>query len=236
MFDASAVEFSCPACHDECTCDKCTRGRGEEYISQRGTRTKKRLLPAAQLTPTPDPPTPFSGDAPGTTFGTVYSVSGERLGTSTVGPDRSVIVVHRDAGVRVRGVHVFAGVPQRGWKPREASPSVVEDRCYVGKKRPRDVGPPISVLDPEQPLAVRSASLSPLTDLDASISDAKKDELASDSGSALTPPPADDGPPMGSSPTVDNPEWSPTAVTRVIKDAMAAVNPTPSTSGSSSAA
>ncbi|KAG7439412.1 uncharacterized protein BT62DRAFT_737965 [Guyanagaster necrorhizus] len=54
-FDADAKDFVCPKCNNTCTCDICTRARGEVYHSMRVGSTK-RALPTRSRTVEADRP------------------------------------------------------------------------------------------------------------------------------------------------------------------------------------
>ncbi|KAK0470769.1 hypothetical protein IW261DRAFT_1515531 [Armillaria novae-zelandiae] len=45
-FDADAKDFVCPRCNNACTCDVCTRRRGEEYVSTRKQGRRALVSPS----------------------------------------------------------------------------------------------------------------------------------------------------------------------------------------------
>jgi hypothetical protein len=83
------------------------------------------------------------------TFGKVYSVTGEEIGTAEVGPSAHAVVITREEMPKPRRVRLFVGQPQPGWvvlpdQEEEKFTYKVGVRYYVGKK-PRG-RPPIRVV------------------------------------------------------------------------------------------
>ncbi|KAG5643431.1 hypothetical protein DXG03_000939 [Asterophora parasitica] len=107
------LDFVCPLCQDNCTCDVCTRKRGEVYVSFRKnagaqkssedsrkerdvpTRTRRRLGGKTDL------PTPAVA-GPVTHWATVYDVNGQQMGNAFVGADgnEEVVVLRPLEGVK----------------------------------------------------------------------------------------------------------------------------------------
>jgi hypothetical protein len=84
IFDMNVVDWECPRCNDCCACDKCTRDRGETYVTMRGTGSRKALganrEAIRELTPTPPPPSPTIPDGlPGSSWGIVYGVGKDAI-------------------------------------------------------------------------------------------------------------------------------------------------------------
>lgn len=180
-FGQNNYKWVCPACRNSCSCDVCTRKRGEVYVSLRAPRrtnnvgeqvvtrgknsrskkgrrdvwsssehtnedddvagwssdeddnaertassgAKKSSVTTKQALATrvakPLPPTPIVG-APGTHWGAVYALTGERMGAAYVGEgNRSVKIsislatLMRTSGVVHRKRRVFAGGMQPCW-------------------------------------------------------------------------------------------------------------------------
>ncbi|KAJ3574595.1 hypothetical protein NP233_g1665 [Leucocoprinus birnbaumii] len=103
-------DSDCPACHDECNCDICTRKRGEEYVSltvsiaQAGNSLPVLFGGSDEVeearTPTPDHVvdlSPLPSDVediagPLTFWGTIYDFNGEKYADGFAGPGAKAIV------------------------------------------------------------------------------------------------------------------------------------------------
>lgn len=131
VFDAGQRAFVCPVCTNTCNCSVCSRRRGEVYYGERtgGLAAAKR---APQQTASAPPPrkrarvADFSAlaaaDGAGTTYwGTVYGLSGEKVGTAFVGDDgNDRVVVARPTRTRRKALpalrrRVFVGALQAHW-------------------------------------------------------------------------------------------------------------------------
>jgi hypothetical protein len=175
-FNESEPDWTCPACHNSCSCDYCTKRRGEVYISLRVPKIKRDTseqvvtrrfkkvkankiqvrhrpssepeiqvegngptgwtsssedeveLPASGenqvqviRVPKPLPPTHIVG-IPGSYWGNVYSLTGEKIGTAMVGEgnetvtlDCSISALLPPPAVAPPQKRVFAGRRQPCW-------------------------------------------------------------------------------------------------------------------------
>ncbi|KAF8629781.1 hypothetical protein AX17_005560 [Amanita inopinata Kibby_2008] len=177
-FDQKLPNFMCPACQNTCTCDICTKKRGEVYVSLRPRvsaqeagkevtvmkpRKRKSKLRWSQLDASssgdapvseededgegesdyakpirkkpspvrrvaavtrpvaPFPPTPIVG-VPGSHWGAVYALTGERITTACVGSQNQNVVVSCSlatlmlaSGLKRRSKRVFIGHMQPFW-------------------------------------------------------------------------------------------------------------------------
>ncbi len=175
-FNESEPDWTCPACHNSCSCDYCTKRRGEVYISLRVpkiksdtseqvvTRGSKKVkankvqvrhrsssepefevegngptgwssssedeveLPAPDdnqvqviRVPKPLPPTHIVG-IPGSYWGNVYSLTGEKVGTAMVGEGNQTVMLDCSlstllpaSAVAPLRKRVFAGRRQPCW-------------------------------------------------------------------------------------------------------------------------
>ncbi|TFK48013.1 hypothetical protein OE88DRAFT_1665023 [Heliocybe sulcata] len=92
QFDANAVNFKCPVCRGDCNCSVCSGLRGEVYISERDLRRikmtgkgKPKKRKAKQPAMSKEPAGRIKSQVPpepGTFFGTVYGLDGERVGAA----------------------------------------------------------------------------------------------------------------------------------------------------------
>jgi len=104
-FDTDEEEYSCPACEGFCNCTACCRKRGEPYV---GTRTcdksppprarimnvervkpvpKMNLRPSTKMIPTTKVPEGVTN-----TWGSLYSVTGEKIGACSFDPSAEKVV------------------------------------------------------------------------------------------------------------------------------------------------
>ncbi|KAF8344948.1 hypothetical protein F5887DRAFT_824769, partial [Amanita rubescens] len=139
-FNESEPDWTCPACHNSCSCDYCTKRRGEVYISLRVPKIKRDTseqvvtrgedeveLPASEnqaqviRVPKPLPPTHIVG-IPGSYWGNVYSLTGEKIGTAMVAEgnqavtlDCSISALLPAPAVAPLRKRVFAGRMQPCW-------------------------------------------------------------------------------------------------------------------------
>ena len=104
-FNPYAVSFNCPRCLGTCNCTQCCAKRGETYISARvgklpphGSTEERALIDDALLSNNPrgermtTPPVEFEMPPPGTFFGVVYGLNGERVGEGYVRKNKKVRV------------------------------------------------------------------------------------------------------------------------------------------------
>lgn len=176
-FDENKTDWTCPVCLNSCTCDYCTKKRGEVYISLRRSNVKSDTsekvvtrevakiqadevqvrhqsssepefevegngptgwsssseeeveLPVSGdnqvqviRVPKPLPPTRIVG-IPGSYWGNVYSLTGEKVGTARVGEDTQTVTLDWELSALLESAspvappqkRVFAGCMQPCW-------------------------------------------------------------------------------------------------------------------------
>lgn len=163
-FDSTSKTFVCFKCHGTCNCTTCARKRGEVYV---GVRSKPRLAPSlSSLRTTSPPPRPMRKaivhapppDNPTKHWGTIYGLSGEKIGTAFVGEDDgddARVVVPRMTGAAQPPMEpkprkrIFIGALSSSWNfqnPVVKEISVAKKRKrkgnaiireYIGNKPPR---------------------------------------------------------------------------------------------------
>lgn len=140
-FEVRSPDFVCPKCTDICNCTQCTRKRGEKYVSgvlsnrfqvekygrapRSPAKIKIKRLPAA-----PQNPTKY--------WGTMYGLSGERIGAAFVGEDDNAdarVVVPR----MTRSSDIRTSAPKRSAPKRRVFIGKVQDTWKVGGYPIRDL-------------------------------------------------------------------------------------------------
>ncbi|KAG6901647.1 hypothetical protein C0995_009646 [Termitomyces sp. Mi166 len=134
----SCSTFKCPYCRGMCTCDICTKKRGEVYIPLKKGRANKvsvehpairvaenerasDLVTSASARPRPGgetnlPAPTISG--PVQYWATIYGMDGERIGNAFVGNDNEDFVLPRfleDASAPQPRSRVYVGETQKSW-------------------------------------------------------------------------------------------------------------------------
>ena len=151
MFDASKWFASCPYCLDICNCSACSLRRGEAYLRERDGGWKRWgrdrdgggsisyvPAPAGHASTTVGPTTDTAPPAvpverlsivaypSGTYFGTVYGLTGEKVGAAFVGSDQEEVVLRiaespapappaPSSSKKATTTHVFVGKPRKAW-------------------------------------------------------------------------------------------------------------------------
>ncbi|EPQ61325.1 hypothetical protein GLOTRDRAFT_135812 [Gloeophyllum trabeum ATCC 11539] len=179
-FNAQARDFECPACEGICNCSHCAAKRGEEYISEHSLRADLRN-PKQGRNPPPKPRKQPQGSAitavqpeTGSFFGTVYGMSGERVGKA--------FITTGSPSARCRSRRSFIGLPLAKWKMDADSfaDSSQEDSLnrgpslFLGDISRLDLAAYVPLVD----VMERERSLSPLTEL--SDSEGEAAELSAD--------------------------------------------------------
>ncbi|KAF5381688.1 hypothetical protein D9615_005599 [Tricholomella constricta] len=162
-YDLSCMEFTCPCCKNNCTCDICTRKRGEVYVSFRRSRadlrsgstegvSRKKASSSKEVSDPPPPATrPRLGgktnlpapavSGPVTYWATMYGLNGERIGNAFVGNDgneETVVVRSLDGS----GSGAGASAPQDSRKQERVFVGEVQDAWGFGDRYlVRDVDP-----------------------------------------------------------------------------------------------
>ncbi|KAG5732687.1 (S)-2-haloacid dehalogenase 4A [Termitomyces sp. T112] len=130
--------FKCPLCHGICTCDKCTRGRGELYIPRRKSKAnivpvkaaaphvaERKLAPDLVASPATRPRPGGKTDLPTPTisgpvqyWATIYGMDGERIGNAFVGNgNEDLVLPHFLEGVSSQRSQnrIYVGDIQESW-------------------------------------------------------------------------------------------------------------------------
>lgn len=181
-FDSYARVFTCPKCSDTCNCTACCGRRGEQYVSgligpaasgrepplrSRKTKAKSQQVPPSPpLSPSLSPdhagsqePLPANFDhanVGGSYWGSVYTVTGERVGGAFVGDDNEAIVVKNSDGMPT--LRSYASIPNPTFDPdwqheaasggaQSSSPELSDGEARGGlsmaqKQQPSRVRPP----------------------------------------------------------------------------------------------
>jgi hypothetical protein len=143
-FDATAKNFVCPRCKDECNCTYCSRKRGEVYISSTQSRTTPsqfEIKPITIAKPVSSvverspirPPVRYSPivlrdvSGPVHYWGTVYDLEGDIIGSAFVDDEDEDVVV---TGPIVRSP---SPSPPPEPKPPRRRARIMRRRRFVGQ-------------------------------------------------------------------------------------------------------
>lgn len=126
LFNPSVLEFTCPHCNDACSCDICTRKRGEVYVPLRPRIDTKKINNEDHVAGPSQPVRvrlggktnlpPRKVEGPVKYWGAMYDVTGARIGQAFVGSsgNEELVVVRRETRVKKRK-RVFVGKLQTAW-------------------------------------------------------------------------------------------------------------------------
>ncbi|KAF8884111.1 hypothetical protein BD779DRAFT_1801748 [Infundibulicybe gibba] len=187
VFEEGRTNFNCPACEGTCTCDQCTRKRGEVYVSRKKVGAAGEQVPKQQPIPMREPnkrvsvstrpsPSPLPQiTGPVTYWAAIYSITGEKVGTAFVGEDgNDDVVLAQPLKAPPPTKRVFIGRVEPSWglgaRPRltklvpPPKRKTEFTRLFVGNKRklPRRTALPPPVYDDD----ADTSSLSSVSGLD----------------------------------------------------------------------
>ncbi|KAJ7240408.1 hypothetical protein B0H12DRAFT_1134800 [Mycena haematopus] len=136
-FEPTSSSTNCAKCNDICSCDNCTRGRGEEYQFARSAKPRAKLAPRAPLAVTRPQRNQykFLDDMviePTTYHSILYDLTGAPIARTFFGADGNTNFVVAQPRRRRRE---FIGVVHESWRSLGPDPVVYVDPPLLGKRK-----------------------------------------------------------------------------------------------------